>query len=133
MNKVCITGRIANELELKKTQTDKSVMEFGLAVKRDRKNANGEYPVDFIRVNAWEHNADYLSKYAQKGSMIGVTGRIETNTYENREGKKITNTFVQAESVEILLQPQKDSSNFGGKQSKSAQSVGIEPDELPFY
>lgn len=131
MNKVCLTGRIANDLDLRKTQSGKSVMEFGLAVRRERKDANGEYQADFIRVSVWEHNAEFLNNYAKKGTQIAVSGRISTNTYEGKNGK-VTSVFVQADGVEILAQPQ-DSSNFGGKASKSAQSVDIEPDELPFY
>jgi len=124
VNKVSLTGRIANDLELKRTTTDKSVMEFNLAVKRDRKNASGEYPTDFIRVSAWEHNAEFLSKYARKGTMVGVTGRLETNSYDNKEGKKVTTTFITAETVEILAKPQ---------EPKETRTVDIDPDALPFY
>lgn len=137
MNKTLITGRIANDLELKKTQSNKSVLHFTVAVKRDRKDSEGNYNADFIEVQCWEQKAEYLSNYAKKGTMVGVCGRLETNTYENKNGQKIKSVFIQAESVEILSQPQQkeepvqdnqvDDSMFGGS------SYGFEQEELPFY
>lgn len=134
MNRVCLTGRIANDLELRKTQSGKSFLDFGLAVRRDRKDANGEYQADFFRVSVWEHNAEYLNNYAKKGTQIAVMGRLSTNTFEGKDGK-VTYTFVTADGVEILSYPKnkEDTSNFGGKASKSGESLSLQPDDLPFY
>ena len=106
MNKVCLTGRITKDLDIRKTQSGKSVLEFHIAIQRDRKNQNGEYLVDFIKVICWEQKADYLNSYAKKGTMVGVVGRIETNVFQNQEGKKVLDVFIQAENVEIINQPQ---------------------------
>ena len=141
MNKSIITGRITNDLELKKTQSNKSVWNFTLAVKKDRKDADGNYSADFLEVQCWEQRAEYLSNYAGKGTMIGVCGRLETNSYVNKNGQKIKVTYIQAETVEILSQPQHkeesvketsdeypvDNSMFGGN------DYGFEQEELPFY
>lgn len=134
MNKVSLTGRIANDIDLRKTQQGKSVLDISLAVQRERKGPDGKYPVDFIRVNAWEQRAEFLANYAHKGTMIGVTGRIETGSFTNQNGQKVNTTSIQAESVEILAQPQKeDNSKMAGSRADSGKSVDIGPDELPFY
>lgn len=140
MNKVSLTGRIANDMEIKKTKNAKSILEFNIAVSRDRKNESGTYGVDFIRVACWEQRADFLNTYASKGTLIGLTGRIETNSYVNKEGQKVTQTYIQAEQVEILRQPNEktevkeqpkakepENDNFGGT------SYGFEQEDLPFY
>lgn len=134
MNKVCLVGRISTELEIKKTSTGKSLLDFNLAVKRDYKNDEGKYDADFIHIKAWGGSADYLAKYGMKGSLIEVAGKIVVNEYQNSEGKKVTSVYVQVDGTEILAQPQeKKKDNFGGIASKSSESVDISPDELPFY
>lgn len=140
MNKVIVTGRIANDIELEKTQSGTSRLNFNLAIKRDRKNQNGETVTDFIRICCWTQNAEYLSKYAKKGTKIGVSGRIETNNYTDLEGKKIYSTYITAESVEILNQPKEpefdakeDVHKLGGSRSDLANSVDLDSDNLPFY
>lgn len=132
MNKVCLTGRISTELEIKKTSTGKSLLDFNLAVKRDYKNEEGKYDADFIHIKAWGGSADFLGRYAMKGSLIEVSGKIVVNEYQNSEGKKVTSVYVQTDSTEILSQPQKKD-NFEGIESKSSESADISPDELPFY
>lgn len=132
MNKVCLTGRISTELEIKKTSTGKSLLDFNLAVKRDYKNEEGKYDADFIHIKAWGGSADFLGRYAMKGSLIEVSGKIVVNEYQNSEGKKVTSVYVQTDSTEILSQPQKKD-NFEGIESKSSESEDISPDELPFY
>lgn len=132
MNKVCLTGRISTELEIKKTSTGKSLLDFNLAVKRDYKNEEGKYDADFIHIKAWGGSADFLGRYAMKGSLIEVSGKIVVNEYQNSEGKKVTSVYVQTDSTEILSQPQKKD-NFERIESKSSESVDISPDELPFY
>lgn len=145
MNSVSLTGRIANNLEIRRTQTNKSVLEISLAVNRDRKDQNGEYPADFIKVYCWEQRAEYLNNYAQKGTLIGVSGRIETSSYLDRNGNKIYQTYITANNVEILKQPESRKQpeevvqdqhtvttndniydNFGGN------SYGYSLDDLPF-
>lgn len=115
MNKISITGRITKDIDIRKTQNGRSVVELFVAVQRERKNQNGEYPVDFFKVVCWEQKAEYLNSYAKKGTLLGITGRLETNSYQNQEGKRITDTFIQAEQVEILNQPQSKDVDSGVK------------------
>ena len=137
MNKVQITGRIANELDIRKTQSNKSVLEISVAVNRERKDESGKYPADFIRVICWEQRAEFLNSYAKKGTLIGVSGRIETSNFVNRDGQKVYTTFITAEQVEILNQPKEespkeDTSMFGGSRDGLADNI-VEDKDLPFY
>lgn len=126
MNKVCITGRIANDLDMRQTTNGKSVMDISVAV-NEGKNAT-----TFIPVTVWEGSAKYLSDYAKKGTKIEVTGRIKVDSYE-QDGQKRKKVYVTAESVEILAQPQNEgSSKMGGSRADSGRSVDIKPDDLPF-
>lgn len=136
MNKVILTGRITKDLELRKTQSNKSVIKFTIAVRKERKNENGEYGADFINVICWEQKAEYLNSYSGKGSLIGVIGRIENDSYTNKDGQKVYQTYIVAEAVEILDNINKtahkeDNSLFGGSRDNLASTI-VNYDDLPF-
>lgn len=142
MNKVQLTGRITKDIDIRMTPTNKRVCNVDIAVRKNVKNSNGEYESNFIRVQLWEQRADYLANYAHKGTMIGVSGSIETNNYVNKDGQRVYETFVLADSVEILAQPQNQTSNqvieedtsiMGGSKSNIVEDLGITQEELPFY
>ena len=125
MNNVNLTGRIANNLDLRKTNSNKSVLELSIAVSRDRKDQNGNYPVDFLRVYCWEQKAEFLSKYAQKGTLIGVSGRIETSSYQDKNGNRVYQTYITATNVEILKQPESK------EQPKEQPQNNVQPEQVP--
>lgn len=130
INRVILTGRITKDLELRKTQTNKSILNFNLAV--DRKFTK---ETDFIEIQCWNQNAEFLNQYAKKGTLISIDGRIETNVYENQEGKKIYKTYITAENVEIINQPkEKDSNETSVDSSKFGHTYDeIKSEDLPFY
>lgn len=139
MNKVNLTGRLTDDIEVKKTAQNKSIANFSIAVDRAKKDTTGNKITDFIRVHAWENKADFLASYTQKGSLIGVSGRIETSKYQNQQGVNVTDTYIVAEQVEILKQPenrnnQSPKTNFRPSDVNDfPDSVDIRPEELPFY
>ena len=102
MNCVQVIGRITADPEVKVTQSGKSILIFSLAVQRDYKNRSGEYDTDFFRCVAYQSAADYLGKYAKKGDMLAVSGALRQNTYENRDGKKVSSVEISVSSVQIL-------------------------------
>ena len=73
-----------------------------LAVNRQFKSANGEKEVDFINIVAWRKTAEIIANYTSKGSQIGITGRIQTRSYEGNDGKRVYVTEVVAETVMLL-------------------------------
>ena len=96
MNQVTLVGRIANDLELKQTQTGKLFCQFNLAVTRF-----GGEGADFIPVQVWNKAAENLVKFQTKGSQIAISGRLSVESYET-EGQKRTFTKVIANEVEFL-------------------------------
>ena len=102
MNRVIITGRITKDIDLRYTENSIAITNFNLAVKRDYKNSNGEYESDFVSCVAYRQTAELLGKYVKKGDLIGVEGRIQTRNYEDKDGKKVYVTEIQADRVEFL-------------------------------
>ena len=102
MNKVIEIGRNVKSVELKQTSTGKPVVEFCIAVKRDYKSASGEYESDFFNCVSYGKTAELISRYVNKGDMIGIEGKLQTRNYTNREGKKVYVTEIIVENVEFL-------------------------------
>ena len=125
-----LTGRVTKDIELKVTQTGKSVCSFSLAVER-KFVQNGEKVTDFINCQLWGKSAETLEKYGKKGMLIGVEGRLQTRNYINQQGQTVYVTEVVAESFTFLEkkqsndQPQfNDFENYGGFE--------VNDDDLPF-
>ena len=109
MNKVCLTGRVTKNIELKYTQNNIAITNFTLAVTRKFKNQNGEYESDFINCIAYKSTAELLSKYVKKRDLLGIEGRIQTRNYEDKDGKRVYVTEVIVDSIDFL-QSRKDES-----------------------
>lgn len=129
-------GRLTKDVELRKTQTNKSVASFTVAV-----NGYSKDQTNFIPVTAWNQTAEFLAKYARKGNLVSVEGSLTTSTYES-EGKKIFKMDVTANSVQLLESKKKDEDTVQGKVNGGSFSIDIEPtkknvdidtDALPFY
>ena len=102
MNNVSLVGRLTKDVELKYTGSQTAVATGTLAVNRQFKNANGEREADFINIVAWRKTAEIIANYISKGSQIGITGRIQTRSYEGNDGKRVYVTEVVAETVTLL-------------------------------
>jgi len=137
MNKVFLTGRITRDLEVRKTQQNKSILSFSIAVDKGTKDQEGKRQAIFIDVQAWEHTADFLEKYAGKGTLIAVEGKIDSYTGTNQQGQKYQKTHVVANQVEILTWPQKDEDPVETITRKQDFTGGgyeeIKSEDLPFY
>ena len=101
MNLCCFTGRLTATPELKSTPSGKSVCNFSLAVDKRFGGANGEKEVSYIDFVAWNHNADFLCKWFDKGVRVAVTGELQTRMYEDKDGKKIKVAEVLVSTVEF--------------------------------
>lgn len=110
MNKVILLGRMTKDAELKSTANGVSVCSFSLAVQRRFKNAEGNYEADFINCVAWRQQADFISKYFGRGSLIAIVGSIQTRTYEGTDGKKVYVTEVVVEEAHFAGEKKKDES-----------------------
>lgn len=102
INNVVLVGRMTRDAELRYTPSNQAVATFTLAVNRNFKNQNGEREADFINVVIWRQQAENLANWAKKGTLIGVTGRIQTRNYENQQGQRVYVTEVVADNFQIL-------------------------------
>lgn len=102
MNKIILSGNLCKDIEVRYTNTNKPVVANTIAVKNDFKNADGNYESEFINIVLWNNQAEYLSKYAEKGSKVLVEGRITTREYDKKDGTKGYATEVIVSNVEIL-------------------------------
>ena len=102
INNVVLVGRMTRDADLRMTQGNTAVASFTLAVNRNFKNQNGEREADFINCVIWRQQAENLANWAKKGSLIGVTGRIQTRSYDNQQGQRVYVTEVVAESFQLL-------------------------------
>lgn len=108
MNVVSLTGRFTADPELRKTPNDKSVVNFTIAVDRDRK-VEGQPTCDFIPIVVWGQSAEFVDKYFGKGTKIEVVGSIQTRTYEDNEGKTKRVTEILASHVGFAESKKKES------------------------
>ena len=116
MNKVIISGRIARDLDLRYTTKNSAVLDFSLAVKRTKEDA------DFISVVAYNKTAELISQYCKKGSSINIVGKLRTRNYDDKDGKRVYVTEVNVEEVEFVS---------GGKGNQEEEKE-VKDEELPF-
>ena len=117
MNNVSLIGRLTASPELKHTQSGLAMTRFSVAVDRRVKQGE-EKQADFINVIAWRQTAEFICKYFSKGQRIALTGRIQTGSYTDGEGKKRSTFDVIAENVEFC-----DSKN---SQKTDTKSIEVE-------
>ena len=110
MNSVSLVGNLVRDNDLKYTTNNKAVLKNNIAVKRDYKNANGDYESDFINIVAFGSTAELLNKYTSKGSKVGLVGKIMTGSYEDKDGKRVYTTDIVVNNVTLLGQKKKEES-----------------------
>lgn len=110
INNVVLVGRLTKDPDLKYTGNGQAVATFTLAVNRNFTNQSGEREADFINCVIWRKPAETLANYARKGTLLGVTGRIQTRNYENQQGQRVYVTEVVAENFQLLESKNSNSS-----------------------
>jgi len=143
MNKCMLVGRLTRDPEVRYSQGENTstIARFSIAINRRFKNAEGNYEADFINCVAFGKSGEFVEKYFRKGMAIGVTGRIQTGSYTNKDGVKVYTTDVVVEEAEFV------ESKGSGTNSLSANSAaqatvnqaglmnipdGVEDEGLPF-
>jgi single-stranded DNA-binding protein 4 len=140
INNTVLVGRLTKDVELRYTPSNVAVATFTLAVNRTFKNENGDREADFINCVMWRQQAENLASWAKKGALIGVTGRIQTRSYDNQQGQRVYVTEVVAETFQLLeskgqqgnqtqqRQAQQQAPDF----SRQGAPMDISSDDLPF-
>ncbi len=108
MNKAFIIGRLTKDVNLTHTKTQTAVGTFTVAVDRPFKDKNGEKQADFIPVVTFGALAENCSNYIGKGRMVGITGRIQVDSWENDQGQRRYKTQIMADEVQFLDRPKED-------------------------
>lgn len=140
MNKVILMGRLTRDPEVRYTTSNVLVASFSLAINRRFAKEGEERQADFINIVAWDKTGEFCSKYFKKGQQVGIVGRIQSRSYDDKDGKKIYVTEVVAEEAYFADSRKEDSDNpFGGtvQNNPFAQANQFTPvtdntEELPF-
>lgn len=119
-NKSILMGRICNDLEIKSTPSGANVLSFRIAVDRSYQVKGEERKTDFFNIVAWRNNADFISRFFSKGSMILVEGELQTRTYTDKNGSTQT-------VVELIV----DSARFTGEKTNNSVSGNVPPPPEP--
>lgn len=128
MNSVSLIGRLAREPEVRYTQTTNTmVVQFAIAVNRPYAR-DGEQQADFINIVAWNKTGEFCSKYFKKGTQIGVSGRLSTRNYDDKDGKRVYVTEVVADHVYFADSKKEDVSNNPFTEAPAP----IDDSDLPF-
>jgi single-strand DNA-binding protein len=127
MNQVNLIGRLTADPELRVTATSgKSVASFRLAVDRDFTTREGKREADFISCVLWGESAKRFADNCHKGRRVGVTGRLQSRTYETPDGQKRSVLEVVVDRTDWLDEPR------GANGHSSAQGDADLPDDIPF-
>ena len=131
MNQVCLIGRLTKDVQERRTQNGTPVVSFTLAVDR-RKKEDG---ADFIPCIAWDKAAETIARYVHKGDLFGVTGYIQTRSYE-KDGRRYYATEVVTTSFQFLEHKREAPSDSHSVQNNSDSYDGWAYDsdssEIPF-
>lgn len=137
INNVVLIGRLTRDAELRYTPSNIAVATFNLAVNRNFKNDNGDREADFINVVMWRQQAENFANWVKKGNLVGITGRIQTRSYDNQQGQRVYVTEVVAESFQILEKKDNSANNASMENQippsfEKTNPMDISDDDFPF-
>lgn len=119
MNNVSIIGRITKDVELRATTSGLPAVSMFIAINNGKDKDGNERPADFPKVYVYDKQAENVNEYCHKGSLVGITGRIKTRTWDKEDGTKGYETYILASRVQFL-------------DTKASEGAGIpEPDYVP--
>lgn len=134
VNQVTLLGRLTSDVELRTTASGKNVTTFTLAVdKMQNSQKDGEPTADFFEVTVWEKLAELVEQYTHKGSKVLVLGRLEQQTWDDKDsGKKRSKVVITANDVTFL-----DPAGSGDAKPKDVVATDIDDkpidlSEIPF-
>lgn len=102
INRTVLVGRLVRDPEYRTTPSGVQVATFTLAVNRTFNNQQGEREADYINCVVFRKAAENVNQYLSKGKLAGVDGRLQSRSYENKEGQKVFVTEVVCDNVQFL-------------------------------
>ena len=150
INRTVLVGRLTRDPELRYTSSNIAVVKFTLAVNRTFAGPTGEREADFIQCVVWRKQAENLARFVKKGSLLGIEGRIQTGSYDDKDGIRKYTTEVVCDSVQFLEPKNQDNDynrDYGSqdysrsyqkkdyekpKKQESTPTIDVAEDDLPF-
>ena len=136
MNTVNLYGRLTNDPELRRTMSGKSVVSFTIAVRRTDEQS------DFIRCVAWDKLGELINNSFKKGNRIGVTGNLNSGSYQDANGKNVYTLNVVVEKLDFVETKNEKSTNnhnsylqqnnLNEYEEEYSDDLDIASDDLPF-
>ena len=107
LNKVFVLGRLTADPQLRSTPTGQQVTSFGVATNRvwNDKSGTKQQEVEFHNVVLWGRQAEIVTQFLTKGSMILVEGRLRTRTWQNQQGQTMRTTEIIGEKIQLGPRP----------------------------
>lgn len=137
LNVVAIMGRLVADPELRTTQAGHSVCSFRIACDRSYVQQGQQRQADFIDIVAWRQQADFVSKYFQKGSIIAVEGSLQTRQYQDKQGSKRTAVEVVANNISFAGAKRQESQRAPSYEQQTTshiqQAKAAQSGDLPYY
>lgn len=137
MNRVSLVGRLTNKPELKHTGSNLPYTRFSVAVNRTYANQQGQKETDFVNIVAWRKQAENVCNFLDKGSLVSVDGRLQSGSYDDKDGNKRYTLEVIADAVQFLESKSQSQARQSGEnkavtpydyQDNNASSVNINND-----
>ncbi|MBR6848691.1 MAG: single-stranded DNA-binding protein [Lachnospiraceae bacterium] len=116
-NRVILMGRLTRDPELRTTQSGTTLCRIGIAVDRNFAKQGQERQTDFFDITCWGQQAEFVSKYFNKGRMIHVEGRLQNDNYTDQNGNKVYRTSIIAERIDFCGDKRSDNGGQYGGQS----------------
>ncbi len=138
MNSVMLVGRLTRDPEVRyMSESQRAVANFSIAIDRGKDRSGNDLGADFPNIVCFGKQAEVVEKYVTKGMQVGIQGRLQTRSYENKDGKKVYVTEVVADRVEFLDSKKKTSQpdaviEAEVKQAESNMWNDFIPDDIPF-
>lgn len=133
MNCVNLVGRLTRDPETYTSQSGMNIVKFSIAVDRTFKDKQtGEYKADFPNCIAFDKSADFIHKYFRKGQRIGITGRLQTGSYDHKDGYKVYTTDVVVDRAEFVESKSQNSEPYSNPRPVSEPKPADAQTQLPF-
>ncbi len=134
LNQVALVGRMTKDPILRETSAGRMQTNFVLAVARNFKNLKGVVEADFILCTLWGRLAENTAKHCGKGSLIGVSGRIQSRSYERQDGSRVYVTEVIGEDIRFISTKKRANDDlFGPSKTGSGSSAHTKKEEEHFH
>ncbi len=125
VNKVILVGNLGKDPELRYTPSGAAVATFSLATTNPFKDREGNKQTEWHNIVAWRQLAEICGKYLHKGKQVYIEGRIQTRSYDDRDGNKRYITEIVAEQMQMLGSRDEQGGGYGGGQQ--ADGYGGQP------